>query len=86
RRHRATTFIISHRLTTLAEADRIIVLQQGRIVQQGTHLELMSQEGLYKRLWNLQNELESELALEVTAQEVADIMAGQDESGQEIIS
>lgn len=86
RRQRATTFIISHRLTTLAEADRIIVLQQGRIVQQGTHLELMSQEGLYRRLWNLQNELESELALEVTAQEVAGMATDQEESGQKIVS
>ncbi|MCF7794182.1 MAG: ABC transporter ATP-binding protein/permease [Candidatus Cloacimonetes bacterium] len=62
--NKATTFIISHRLTTLAEADMILVLERGKIVQQGTHLELIDQEGLYKRVWGIQNTLEAELALE----------------------
>jgi len=62
--NKATTFIISHRLTTLAEADMILVLEQGKIVQQGTHLELIEQEGLYKRVWIIQNSLEEELVLE----------------------
>jgi len=62
--NKATTFIISHRLITLAEADMILVLDQGRIVQQGTHLELIEQEGLYKRVWAIQNSIEEELSLE----------------------
>lgn len=62
--HKATTFIISHRLTTLAEADLILVLEHGKIVQQGTHLELIGEEGLYKRVWAIQNSLEAELYLE----------------------
>lgn len=62
--NKATTFIISHRLITLAEADMILVLDQGKIVQQGTHLELIDQEGLYKRVWAIQNSLEEELASE----------------------
>ncbi len=62
--NKATTFIISHRLITLAEADIILVLDQGKIVQQGTHLELIDQEGLYKRVWAIQNSLEDELLLE----------------------
>lgn len=62
--NKATTFIISHRLITLAEADMILVLDQGKIVQQGTHLELIEQEGLYKRVWAIQNSLEEELSLE----------------------
>lgn len=62
--NKATTFIISHRLITLAEADLILVLDQGKIVQQGTHLELIEQEGLYKRVWAIQNSLEEELNLE----------------------
>lgn len=62
--NKATTFIISHRLATLAEADMILVLEHGKIVQQGTHLELIDQEGLYKRVWAIQNSLEAELALE----------------------
>lgn len=63
--NQVTTFIISHRLTTLAEADIILVLDQGEIVQQGTHLELINQEGLYKRVWGIQNSLEEELSLDV---------------------
>ncbi len=62
--NKATTFIISHRLITLAEADMILVLDQGKIVQQGTHIELIDQEGLYKRVWDIQNSLETELSLE----------------------
>ena len=63
-KNKATTFIISHRLITLAEADMILVLDQGKIVQQGTHLELIGQEGLYERIWAIQNSLEEELSLE----------------------
>ena len=50
-----TTLVIAHRLSTLAHADRVIVLDQGRIIQQGTHAELIQQEGLYRRLWNIQH-------------------------------
>lgn len=57
-----TTIIISHRITTLAEADLIFVLDEGGIKQRGTHEELIHQEGLYKRIWAIQNSLEEELA------------------------
>ena len=56
-----TTFIISHRLTTLAEADFIIVLEDGRVAQQGTHSELIHQPGLYQRIYQIQSALEEEL-------------------------
>ena len=49
-----TSFVIAHRLSTILNADRIIVLDKGRIVQQGTHKELLEQEGLYKKLYNMQ--------------------------------
>lgn len=49
-----TTLIISHRITTLAEADYIIVMDQGEIIQNGTHEALVNDEGLYKRIWDLQ--------------------------------
>lgn len=62
RRRDVTTIIISHRITTLAEADTIFVLENGKIVQSGTHEQLAQQEGLYKRVWRIQNALEEELA------------------------
>ena len=64
RRNDSTTFIISHRITTLCEADNILVLENGRLVQQGTHEELLKQDGLYKRIAYIQNMLEDELKAE----------------------
>ncbi len=49
-----TTLIISHRISTLSEANYIIVLNEGEIVQFGSHAELIENEGLYKRIWDLQ--------------------------------
>ena len=62
-----TTFIVSHRVTTLADADLILVLENGEIAQQGTHEELIHQEGLYKRVWRIQAALEEELDRETIA-------------------
>lgn len=58
RSRQTTTLIISHRITTLAEADQILVLDGGSIVQRGTHQELIEQEGHYKQIWELQSRLE----------------------------
>ena len=58
RHGKRTTLVIAHRLSTLAHADKIIVLENGRIIQSGTHEELQSQTGLYQRLWQIQNSTE----------------------------
>jgi ATP-binding cassette subfamily B protein len=52
-----TTFAIAHRLSTLRRANRLIILQEGRLEDMGTHEELLEREGLYKRLVNMQSSL-----------------------------
>ena len=54
-----TTIIIAHRLSTIRNADKIVVLEGRQIKQIGTHAELMAQEGLYRRLSTVQNQLEA---------------------------
>ena len=49
-----TVLIIAHRLSTVVHADQIVVLEQGKIVEQGSHDELLAKEGRYSHLWNLQ--------------------------------
>jgi len=54
-----TTFAIAHRLSTLRKADKLIILDKGELTEMGTHSELMKNNGLYKRLVDLQSELSS---------------------------
>ncbi|MFP4642858.1 MAG: ABC transporter ATP-binding protein [Spirochaetales bacterium] len=63
-RRSATTFIISHRITTLSEADMILVVNDGQLVQSGTHDELVAEEGMYRRLWDIQRARETDAGLE----------------------
>ena len=70
RSRKATTFIISHRINTLAEADLILVLENGKLIQQGNHQELVNQTGLYQRIWNLQNKIEEELEFEIEPEQM----------------
>ena len=57
---RATVIIISHRISTLMDADQIIVLDRGRIVQQGTHQELVRESGPYREIYEIQSPEEEE--------------------------
>ena len=53
-----TVIMIAHKLSTVKNADQILVLEDGTISQRGTHFELLAQEGLYQRLWNIQYKAE----------------------------
>ena len=55
-----TTIIISHRVVTLSQADLILVMEDGKITEQGTHNELIRSGGLYSRIFNIQSALEEE--------------------------
>jgi len=51
-----TTLVIAHRLSTVVDADRILVMDQGRLIEQGSHAELMAAGGAYFRMWELQRQ------------------------------
>jgi len=53
-----TTLVIAHRLSTIVGADEIIVLDDGQIVERGTHYALLAKNGLYASMWNRQREAE----------------------------
>jgi ABC-type multidrug transport system fused ATPase/permease subunit len=49
-----TVLVIAHRLSTIMNMDRIVVMEQGRVVTEGTHTQLLKDGGTYARLWNIQ--------------------------------
>jgi ABC-type multidrug transport system fused ATPase/permease subunit len=51
-----TSFIVAHRLSTIKEADVILVMNNGRIIEKGNHETLLSENGFYSKLWNSQFE------------------------------
>ncbi len=61
-----TSFVIAHRIQTVMHADLILVLDEGEIVQRGTHQSLMAEDGIYRRVVELQTRIEEEVEREVT--------------------
>ena len=64
-----TTFIIAHRLSTVRRADLILVMDEGQIIERGTHLELLQQDGLYQEIYDLQLRDQEKFREEVEALE-----------------
>lgn len=62
-----TTFIIAHRIQSVMIADQILVMDKGRIVQRGSHDELVNQPGTYRQIYDLQARIESELEKEIAS-------------------
>ena len=69
RRGRRTTILISHRLSSVVHADQILVLEDGAVVQSGTHGRLIAEDGPYRRLWNIQGALEEEMERDLVLSE-----------------
>ena len=60
-----TTFIIAHRIQSIMNADQILVMDKGKIVQQGKHNSLMQEDGIYREIYNIQTRIEHELEQEI---------------------
>ena len=66
-----TTFIIAHRIQSVMKADLIVVLDKGRIVQMGSHDELLALDGVYQKVFDIQTQIEEELEKEISSAELA---------------
>src|SRR5690606_21313751 len=74
-RHR-TTMVIAHRLSSVVDAEQILVLDQGRIVERGTHLQLLAQNGLYAQMWERQQARREEVGAPDTESDDMGLLAG----------
>jgi len=60
-----TTFIIAHRIQSIMNADQILVMDKGKIIQVGKHNELMKYDGMYRQIFDIQTKIEQELEKEI---------------------
>lgn len=61
-----TTFIIAHRIQSVMGADLILVMEKGKIIQKGKHADLFAQDGMYRKIYDLQTRIDEELEMEIT--------------------
>ena len=78
-----TVIVVAHRLSTIADADQILVLERGRIAERGTHGELLADAGVYARMWNSQEQLTAYAYAEDGAEDVAATEAAEGDDGRD---
>ncbi len=64
-----TTFIIAHRIQSVMNADQILVMDKGQIIQKGTHAELAAEDGMYQKIYAIQTRIDEELNDEISLAE-----------------
>lgn len=78
-----TVIVVAHRLSTIMDADQILVLERGRIAEHGTHGELLTTAGAYARMWNSQEQLSAYAYAEDGAEDVAVAEAAEGDDGRD---
>ena len=78
-----TVIVVAHRLSTIVDADQILVLERGRIAERGTHDGLLSNAGVYARMWNSQEQLSAYAYAEDGAEDVAVAEAAEGDDGRD---
>jgi ATP-binding cassette subfamily B protein len=81
-----TTLAIAHRLSTLRDSDRILVFDQGRLIEHGTHQDLMRLDGQYARLVKIQTQIARNTQLEIALNSSADVVVDPSESEPDVLS
>lgn len=78
-----TVIVVAHRLSTIVDADQILVLERGRIAERGTHDELLADAGVYARMWNSQEQLSAYAYAEDGTEDVAVAEAAEGDDGRD---